>query len=306
MARPVPVTGTAAAEGTAGTRPGPFPRALTHELAGHPLLTLDALADAALELQRAAGAHHTDAWPVEHHLGDLPEVLPGGAPPQAGHLDTATMIRTVEENGCWVVLWNVEQLPRYAALLDSYLAQVQPTVTPDDRQVYREGFIFISAPDTVTPVHIDPEHNALLQITGEKTISVGSLADRSLWHREIERVILGGDRHLPVAADHEQPFVLTPGHGAYVPPFAPHKVRNGPTTCISLSVTWRTERAYRAEQVHRVNGRLRRMGLRPTPPGDSRLRDGVKVAGLRAGGRVVRTGRSIRRGGLRYDPSKQG
>lgn len=177
------------------------------------------------------------------------------------------MIRTVATNGCWVVLWNIENVPRYAALLDECVAQARAVATPGRVEVFREGFVFISAPDAVTPLHIDPEHNVLLQITGEKTTSVGALGDTALWHREIERVLLGGDRHLPVAADDEQAFRLTPGVGVYVPPFAPHWVRNGPQHCISLSVTWRTAQAYRAELVHTVNGRLRRLGIDPVPPG---------------------------------------
>ena len=32
----------------------------------------------------------------------------------------------------------------------------------------REAFIFISSPNTVTPYHMDPEYNFLLQIRGTK------------------------------------------------------------------------------------------------------------------------------------------
>lgn len=280
------------------------PMALTHSLQTHPLLGLESLADCATELQERAGKHCTRMWPVEHHISDLPPVLPGGQPPRVENLDVATMIRTINDNGCWLVLWNVEQISRYAALLDGYLRTVQPITTPTDREVFREGFVFISAPNAVTPIHVDPEHNALLQITGRKSISAGRLNDIDLWHREIERVGLGGDRHLPVPADTEQTFDLTPGVGVYVPPFAPHWVRNGPTSCISLSVTWRTVRAYRAEQVHRMNGRLRRLGLSPKAPGTSPLRDGAKVAAARVWDGTVRTSRSLRNA-PRYDPSAQ-
>lgn len=281
-------------------RPGP--RSLSHDLRDHPLLTLDALAELAIDLRDRAGRFRTDAWPVEHHLGDLPEVLPGGHPPRAESVDLADMIRTISSNGCWVVLWNIERVPRYDRLLRAYLQRVQPVVTPSDPEQFHEGFVFISAPSSVTPVHIDPEHNALLQITGQKTLSTGALSDRGLWHREIERVLRGGDRHLPVKADDEQVFPLTPGTGVYVPPFAPHWVRNGPQTCVSLSVTWRTARAYRAERVHRFNSRVRRLGLNPLPPEEAPLRDTVKATSLRVASAIVRAGQRLHTT-RRYDPS---
>lgn len=279
--------------GVSGDGASPF--GVRHQLCHHPLLSVDAIAECALELQavaRKAGRLSRDK-PVEHHLGNLPPVMPGGRPPRIKGVDVAEMIRTLEANRCWVVLWNIEAIPRYAELLDACVTDARQVATPGRREVLREGFIFISAPDTVTPVHIDPEHNVLLQVSGEKTTTVGRLTDHTLWHREIERVLLGGDRHLPIPAEEEQPFHLTPGLGVYVPPFAPHWVRNGSTTCISLSVTWRTEEAYRAELVHTANGRLRCLGLHPAPPGTSRLRDEAKIAALGAARRTMNSGRKL-------------
>lgn len=258
---------------------GPGPAEVGHQLRWHPLLTLDALGELADSLPEGY---------VEHHLNDLPDVLPGGRTAQLDGVGMGDLVRGVETNRCWVVLWNIEQSPRYAALLDECLAEITPHATPGERVVLREGFVFISAPNTVTPVHIDPEHNVLLQVVGQKTMTVGRFgADDGYRHREIERVVMGGHRWLPRSATDETSFDMTPGVGVYVPPFTPHRVRNGPGLCVSLSVTWRTSRYFRNELVYEINARMRRRGLSPRPPGESALRDLVKIGVLRGGGRTV-------------------
>jgi len=277
---------------------------VSHSLTTHPLLSLDSLADLAEELERLAVAHGRlrESWPVEHHLSKQPQVLVGGKPRQATGMSASEMIRGVESNDCWIVLWNVENSPRYARLLDECLNEIEPLATPRDQTVFREGFVFISAPHTVTPVHIDPEHNVLLQVTAEKTVAVGRAPSQEAWHREIERVLAGGDRHLPFASVEEREFLLTPGRGVYIPPFAPHWVRNGPSACVSLSVTWRTRQYFRSEYVHRVNRRLRSLGLSPLPPGRSQFRDTLKVrtmASVIGGRRAMRRMRHPSSGEMR-------
>jgi hypothetical protein len=98
--------------------------------------------------------------------------------------------------------------------------------------------------------------------------------------------VLGGHRWLPEPAVDERTFHLVPGVGVYVPPFGPHRVRNGPEHCVSLSVTWRTASYFRHERVYEMNAKLRGWGLSPRPPGESAVRDLVKVGVLRTGGRV--------------------
>ena len=53
----------------------------------------------------------------------------------------------------------------------------------------REGFIFISSPGSITPFHMDPEYNFLLQIRGEKQISIWGGKDRRFYQRAHSRNI---------------------------------------------------------------------------------------------------------------------
>ena len=75
----------------------------------------------------------------------------------------------------------MERDPEYAALLDACLGEVEALGHADARQIdHREAFVFVSSPGSVTPYHIDPEWNFLLQVRGSKTITVFPAGDPSI------------------------------------------------------------------------------------------------------------------------------
>lgn len=251
----------------------------------------DLLREGLLDLPRLAGlAQHLPAISIEHNLGAVPLVLPGGQAAQAD-LSPAEIVRTIDTNGCWIVLKNIEQDPEYAALLDRCLDSLEPELTPGEgHAVLREGFVFLSAPHSVTPTHIDPEHNVLLQVDGRKTMSIGRFGSDSERDRQAVRLHSGEHRNLDTEAVELQAFPLGPGDGIYVPVHAPHVVRNGPLPSISLSVTWRSRTTMREGRVLALHGRLQRRGLpSPGPVGASPGRDRtleVVERGLRLGRRA--------------------
>lgn len=260
-----------------------------HRLADHPLLSLEAVAELADTLPPGA---------VERHEAKQPLLVPGGAPDLAG--SPSETVRTIETNGRWLVLWNIEQVPTYRRLLDAILDEAVPYVPArEGRMGRREAFLFLSAPGAVTPVHFDPEHNFLLQIRGTKEINVGRFPDRAWELRELDRYHDGGHRNLEEIPPRSSTFVMEPGDGVYMYPWVPHWVHNGPAASMSLSITFRTERSQRHELVHLLNRRLRRHGLAPTPPGVSEPLDRAKaataalVAWLRRGGRRQRGARDF-------------
>ncbi|MBV9310683.1 MAG: hypothetical protein JOZ73_07620 [Solirubrobacterales bacterium] len=253
---------------------GQRPFGVEHTLVGHPLLTLEAIAELADRFQGR----------VERHRADLPQVMPGGAPELEG--PPSETVRGIDHNGCWMVFWYIDEDPEFKALLDRCVDEAETYLPPGTGRTHqREAFLFLSAPDAVTPIHFDPEHNFLLQIRGWKNMNVCPFDSRESKARELERYYDGGDRNLPGIPSEGQCFRLDPGKGVYVPSFMPHWVQNGPEASISLSITFRTRESRRAERVQRVNARLRQRGLSPTPPGDSDFRDLAKEAlwiGLRA------------------------
>lgn len=263
---------------------------MRHHLAGHPLFTLEQLVALAQRLPVENVKYQGADLPVSHALYDGP---------QTG-LSIQETIRQIEECNSWMVLKWVEKDPAYRELLNHCLDEIQYLSEPvEPGMCKREGFIFISSPAAVTPYHIDPEYNFLLQIRGRKTVHVFDASDRSILPpQELEEFMAaGGKRNLGFKDEYEAKssvFELTPGVGLHVPVLAPHWVKNGDEVSISFSITFRTPASERWSIVNDVNVRLRRFGMQPTPFGCSRLRDSAKYQTYRALRRVKRLVTSIR------------
>jgi hypothetical protein len=75
----------------------------------------------------------------------------------------------------------VERDPAYGALPKATLDALLPVVTPRTGAMPQlEAFIFLSSPNSVTPLHFDPEHNILLQLRGAKTITIFPQTDTEI------------------------------------------------------------------------------------------------------------------------------
>jgi hypothetical protein len=152
----------------------------------------------------------------------------------------------------------------------------------------KHGVFFLSAPDSVTPTHIDLEQGFLLQIRGTKELRISEFSSSREGQEEIERFQAGGHRNVPALSDDAARFGLEPGDGVHVPAFKPHVVKNGPAVSISLSVGFVPDATLRAAEVHSCNARLRRLGLQPKAPGLSARRDWMKSTVMRSVKRVRR------------------
>jgi hypothetical protein len=229
---------------------------LQHDLLNHPLLTREAIA-------QLAERHPADR--IEYSLGTVPVGIRAEDTPSNG-LTVGDTIRTIEENKSWIVIKNVERDPAYGALLDSLLGELKPYVEPITGPMeHREAFIFFTSPGSVTPFHMDPEHNILLQIAGEKTMNAFPAADPALVPPEQSEAFHAGahrnlewDETFLAKAD---PVHLKPGEAVLMPVKAPHFVQNGDNVSISLSITWRSERSVAENELHSFNRLLRAKGL---------------------------------------------
>jgi oxalate decarboxylase/phosphoglucose isomerase-like protein (cupin superfamily) len=235
---------------------------LTHGLANDPRLALPSLVELAAEFAPAN---------VEYNPGNLPiGIRPEDVP--APHLSIADTVRSIEENGSWMVLKFIEQHPVYRSLLEDTLAEIDPVTLPKTGAMLgMEGFIFISSPGAVTPFHFDPEHNILMQIRGEKVMTLFPAGDDSIVSPTAHEAFHRGEQHRNLEWDDRfsalgQPIKLTAGEAVYVPVKAPHWVKNGPSVSISLSVTWRSEWSYAEADARALNHLLRRRGLNPASP----------------------------------------
>ncbi len=255
-----------------------LPFRVTHGLADHPLLTLPALVQLAQRLPRASVRYNSGNVSVSDGLY---------VGPQTG-LSVDETIRQIEECRSWMVLTGVEQDPPYEMLLNQCLEEIHPLVGPlVPGMLGRQGFIFVSSPGAVTPCHIDPEYNFLLQIRGSKTMHVFDPADRSVISEPELETHLNAQNETGFFRESSQvkaySFDLAPGHGVHVPFAAPHWVKvHDASYSISFSVTWRSPASERQVHVYAVNRILRRWGLRPRPYGRSRVADSMKTVAFRA------------------------
>lgn len=259
------------------------PFLIRHRLADHPLFALPRL----IELARALPEKQ-----VEYNAGDVPVSLDPAQTPRTG-LSVEETIRRIEECRSWLVLKFVETDADYRALLNECLDQMaDATGLPPEGMTNREAFIFISSPGSVTPYHVDPECNFLLQVRGLKTVHQFDRDDRSLIsEEELERFFSGAHRNLDFRDEYQaraKTFLLQPGDGLHFPVAAPHWVKNEDEVSISFSITFRTDTSERRCGAYQVNHALRRWGLRPAPVGVSSWRDGLKYQALRIGRRLGR------------------
>lgn len=259
-------------------KPGMFRHSLSS-----PLLSFERLAELAARMPKG---HY------EKNLGDLPMM----ADPdilRANGLTPEETVRRIHECESWMVLKWIETDPEYAELARAARAEVSDIITAATGRILQpENFAFISSSSAMTPSHIDPEHNILFQIEGEKEVCVYSQDDRELVSQEtIERFTAHSHRNVlfnEALADRGVVYRLRPGDALHVPLFAPHWVRVTAGPSLSLSVTWQSRSTLRARYIHRINHEMRRRGANPRWPGEAPVLDALKYAGASA---VVRAKR---------------
>ena len=153
-----------------------------------------------------------------------------------------------------------------------------------------QGFIFLTSPGSVTPYHIDPEHNFLLQVRGSKTIRMFDGADPTiLSHEELERFYGAKQRNMTLRDENRDRcwvFNLDPGLGLHFPVTFPHWVQNGDDVSISFSITFRTPDLDRRRAVYSFNHQARKLGLKPTPYGCRPKLDNCKYQAMRVLGKM--------------------
>lgn len=243
---------------------------VSHRLDNHPLFTLDRLARLAASL------------PADHVEFNGP-VAPNQDPsltPSNGMTPEET-VRRIEEAKSWMVIKNVEADPEYKELLDACLDQVaEQTGGLMGGAMMRQAFIFVTSPGNVTPFHMDPELNFLLQVRGRKRMSLFDPADREVASAEDMELFPGKHRNLRYSDAFERKATqqhIEPGEGIFVPLFAPHWVQNGDEVSVSFSITWHTDASQHLVKLSYVNAGLRKLGFPQADAGMHPLWDRAKV-----------------------------
>ncbi|HUY12933.1 MAG TPA: transcriptional regulator [Terriglobia bacterium] len=190
-------------------------------------------------------------------------------------------LQRVENCGAWFVFSSAQRDSEYRVLLDRGLAEIKALSGPEiDSQIMVEDIIiFVTSPKRITTYHIDRECNFLLQIRGTKTLHVFDREDREVLPEEELEKFWAADFNAAVYKPHLQhratSYKLRPGMGVHIPVNCPHWVENDDNVSISLSVNFQFKDPLRAN-AYRANFLLRKLGVHPTPPGQSPVLDTVK------------------------------
>lgn len=252
------------------------PFAFRHNLSGNPLFTIERLAALSGRVFQRDDYHRyfqrKDRTLLKHVL----------------ERRLRNDILDIAENGRWLSLHYVDEMdPEYERLFDELLGDLEEICGKPIRRQMAWGSmsVFLNGHGLKVPYHFDHETNFLLQIQGQKEVVLFPRATGTLSEEEIENFY----RHNPMAGLYHEGlaatgvrFVLGPGTGVHHPPLAPHKISNGSEVSISLSVYYAMpETEYRA-RVYQVNYCLRKLGIRPSSPGEKVFLDSIKEKLIRA------------------------
>ena len=257
-----------------------FPRralGFTHDLHLDDRLTLAAVADLADRLPRRSVIADTAAQPL---------LVPQGGPPRGALQRPGDVIRDLNNANAWLTLLNVEDDPGMAEIMNTQLDQLESGMSAKRgkrvKMRKRVAFVFVSSPNSVTPVHYDIEHSLLMQVSGCKTVSVGRWESDAARRHEFDRYWDGSHGRIETLQPEEAAYTMTPGRAVYIPPGTPHWVHNGPDISLSVTLTYFTAATVRENRVEAFNSHLRQRHMKPREPGRSASVDAAKVCAMGA------------------------
>jgi hypothetical protein len=247
-----------------------------HELTGHPLFDIPNLIDLSRRQAERPGFAYWSNGKVD--VGDRWEK---GASEQQSLPDT---IRDIADNDSLVMLKRTELDPIFGPVLRDLLSRMVELSGDRMRNDVTIGrtTILIASPRRITAYHMDADTNFLLQLAGDKTLSVFDQTDRTLvTDEELERYHAGdanGATFKTARQGDARSYDLRAGFGVHIPSTAPHWAQNGNSVSVALSINYDLRSVQRSALIYRMNRRLRRFGVAPTPPGISGWRDHLKAA----------------------------
>ena len=268
---------------------------VSHRLASHPRFEVPQLIDLA---ERTLRTRPSDLY---YDMGD---VAPGQKWRDTNRaFSPLNALRQLEDSNAWFILRDAQRDPAYTELYRHAIAEVKDMVGGGIESKIRneEIIIFITSPKRVTAYHIDRECNFILQIHGGKDLYVFDREDRQVLPEvEIERFWTNDNNaanYRPELQDRARLYRLVPGNGVHVPVNCPHWLKNADNISVTLSVNFQFIDSVRAD-IYRANHHLRKLGINPTPPGQSPVKDRAKAMAFGTAKAVREAARSaLRRGG---------
>jgi len=265
------------------------PIRIQNRLAEHPLFEPERIK----ELLRRLPAAHTEIRAVE-------TTGSAGAGYKRGprvDVDGVEAFSNLHTRPTWMLLHDTwKHDADYKHLLEDYLEDLGTRFPEVRRGIFDMGcWMFLSSGGSVVHFHADGDQSFLNNVRGGKTVYVypSRLLPETVVEDLLHRQDQGAVTYDPAyEAEMFAPVHLGPGESTFLPLYAPHRVTNDDTICISWNVGFNTRASRRRRNVHLVNHDLRSMGMHPRRFGDSPWRDAVKARlhlPMRIKNKVLRT-----------------
>ena len=224
-----------------------------HDLHHDDRLTLAAVADLADRLPRRSVIADTATQPL---------LVPQGGPPRGVLERPGDVIRDLQNANAWLTLLMVEEDPGMADLMNTHLDQLESGISAKQgkrvKMRKRGAFVFVSSPNSVTPVHFDIEHSLLMQVSGCKTVSIGRWENDAARRHEFDRYWDGSHGRIETLQPEAAAYTMTPGRAVYIPPGPASWCTRPPPVAGSRSARGRRPSTCRSRAVERRRSRSAR------------------------------------------------
>lgn len=249
---------------------GAHPVALRHAFANDPQFAPDVIAPLVAALP--------GSWIRAEHAQYSPHE-PRGCAPLPADVDLEAAVRTLPTSPASIRAYNLELTSEFRDLYASLEQPVHALVGNAEGGVAALNLgAFVASTNSVTPAHPDRHHNLLLAVSGRKEVWVEDDPDQRAHHLRVVDYLRCPQDGAPVLPPARR-FLLEPGDGVYIPPYAFHwtTVLDGPA--LGFSIGFSTPSTVRSSRIHDFDIRLRGRGLRPRPSVPGSTKEKVK-AGL--------------------------
>lgn len=181
----------------------------------------------------------------------------------------AALLEAVRQGRLWLNCKHIMDIsPQIDALTRAAfdaIGRMVPGFAP--RKIW--GQLLISSPAAKVPYHFDPSGVILFHLRGRKRVFVYPSDEAHAPQVEIEKVVAQQQvEDLPYRMTMDANatiFDLEPGQALAWPLYAPHRVENLSSFCVSLSIDYLTRDQQIQNGAHFTNLAMRRLGLTPAP-----------------------------------------
>ncbi|MBC7538414.1 MAG: cupin-like domain-containing protein [Bacteriovorax sp.] len=271
------------------------PFKFNHQLLGHPALSLESLAKIIPELS-------SEKVMYSKGLNDLSVNFDDALNEENKEKNFSEVIDSIRTTNSYIALRNLENHKAFKDLYKDLMVDVSGLLMSNGTgtsPLEPMLWIFIASPNAVTPFHFDRTSNFLMQIRGSKEVAIFPPRIEEIISAKNTEAYLDWSGGLPPWKQeldvHANKFQFNSGEAIHIPYVSGHYVKNGAEDIsISLSFLFHSEETLRWSNAMKLNNRLRRLGLNPSPIGFSPRVDSFKASMFPAVSRAFSAAGKIR------------